>query len=298
MIIKFIKILIIIFFVIGGYFWLIKNPDLIKNISRITENIKPKPNELITSNLKVGSTGDEVKILQIALSSDKNIYPSGIVSGYFGSLTKQAVENFQRKNGLEINGSIDKATAEKFNEIYGGMTKEYYLGLIPIPELVELNINNDSIIPDLEERGKAKQVSEHSWTMKIGYDSRMATPNEIFEALNTYRLKHGRNVLSWDNRLSDYAAQRSQYFTQIGNLDDHAGFAEYVKSEENVRKLGFYWLGENSSYGYHLEGVHLIEWVYAGDQPHDDNQLNPDWTHVGIGVDGNQTDLIFASHQI
>ncbi len=298
MITKFINTLVFIFFIGAVYFLLTKNPYLLKSVNKITENLKLTPNQLITANLKAGSTGDEVKIVQIALGLNKTIYPSGIVSGYYGILTKQAVENFQRKYGLEIDGSMDQLTVDKFNEIYGTETKEYYLGLIPTPELVQLNFNNNSIIPDLEEWGKAKQISEHSWTMKIGYDSRMATPNEIFTALNDYRIKHGRNSLSWDDRLANYAAQRAQYFTSIGDLDDHAGFNEFLKNEDNVRSLGYYWLGENSSYGYRLEGVHLIEWVYAGDQPHNDNQLNPDWTHVGVGVDGYQTDLIFAAHPI
>ncbi|MBI5126953.1 peptidoglycan-binding protein [Candidatus Roizmanbacteria bacterium] len=298
MIKKFINVLVFILFVSLVYFLLTKNPYFFKSINEITENIKPKINQLITSELKVGSTGNDVKIVQIALGLDKTIYPSGIVSSYYGVLTKQAVENFQKKYGLAVNGSMDRLTVDKFNDIYGIKTREYYLDLVPTPELVQLNFNNNSIIPNLEEWGKAKQISEHSWTMNIGYDAKMATPGEIFEALNNYRIKHGRNSLNWDDRLANYASQRAQYFTSIDNLDEHAGFNEFLKSEDNVRSLGYYWLGENSSFGYRLEGVHLIEWIYAGDQPHNDNQLNPDWTHVGIGVDGYQTDLIFAAQPI
>jgi len=54
-------------------------------------------------------------------------------------------------------------------------------------------------------------------------------------------------------------------------------------------------LGENISYGYRLEGVHLIEWMYAGDKPHDDNQLDSKWDHVGIGVKETATCIIFAT---
>lgn len=298
MIMKLIKTLVLTLFIASVYFLATKNPYFISNINKITKNIKPTPNQLISAGLQVGSTGEDVKIIQTALRLDETIYPSGIVSGYYGELTKQAVKNFQKKLGLNKSGSIDADTANKFNEIYGNKTKDYYLGLVPSPEVVQLNINNSSVIPDLEEWGRAKQVSEHTWTMKISFDSKMATPIEIFEALNSYRQKHGRNSLNWDDRLAKYASQRTQYFTQIGYLDEHAGFSEFVKSEENVRSLGFWWLGENSSYGYRLEGVHLIEWIYAGDQPHNDNQLNPDWTHVGVGVDGYQTDIIFAAHQI
>ena len=254
-------------------------------------------NKLINSNLKIGDSGEQVKVLQVALSMNKNIYPSGIVSGYYGQLTSEAVGNFQKKYQLSRTGLMNISAINKFNEVYGNKTREYYLGLVPSPEIIQLNTNNNFISP-LEEWGKAQQLSEHTWTMKIGFDSKMATPNEIFEALNSYRQKHGRNSLNWDDRLANYAAERTKYFTQIGNLDEHVGFNEFTKDENNVRGLGFWWLGENSSFGYRLEGIHLIEWIYAGDQPHDDNQLNTDWTHVGIGVDGYQTDIIFAAHQI
>jgi uncharacterized protein YkwD len=68
-------------------------------------------------------------------------------------------------------------------------------------------------------------------------------------------------------------------------------------NNDGFGKLGFSSLGENSSYGYLLEGVHLIEWVYAGDAPHDNNQLNSEWSHVGIGVNGTATDLIFGGRK-
>jgi hypothetical protein len=40
--------------------------------------------------------------------------------------------------------------------------------------------------------------------------------------------------------------------------------------------------------------VHLIEWVYAGDKPHNDNQLSSKWSAVGIGISGSATDLVFG----
>jgi len=166
----------------------------------------------------------------------------------------------------------------------------------PTQQIVEIKTNNPTQAP--EEWGKAVQVSEHTWTMKIGFDDKMATSEEIFEALNSYRRLHKKNTLAWDENLAQYALSRAKQFTLLGNLDEHAGFAEFVKSEDNVRSLGFWALGENSSYGYQLNGTHLIEWIYAGDEPHNNNQLSNDWTHVGIGVDGNQTNLIFAGSKI
>lgn len=148
------------------------------------------------------------------------------------------------------------------------------------------------------EWGVAKQIGEHTWTMKVGRDDEMATPQEVFDALNTYRQRHGKSTLARDDRLAKYAQDRASYFTSIGSTDAHKGFIEYVNDIENLKKLGFWSVGENSSSGYQLTGVHLIEWIYAGDKPHDDNQLSSEWSHVGIGVDGTQTDLIFGGRSM
>ncbi len=143
--------------------------------------------------------------------------------------------------------------------------------------------------------GVATQLDAHTWTMKVGSDSRMATPQEILAALNDYRQVHGSPALAWDNNLAAYAQSRADYFNSIGKLDEHAGFEAYVSNVSNLEhNLNFYNLGENSSIGYQLLGVHLIEWVFAADAAHNENQLNPKWTHVGIGVSGTAVDLIFA----
>jgi uncharacterized protein YkwD len=145
-----------------------------------------------------------------------------------------------------------------------------------------------------EEWGKAKQLDEHTWTIKVGEDKEMATPEDILTALNVYRQQHGSNPLTPDEKLNSYAQERADYFALIKSTDKHAGFTKFVNDEEGFNKLGFNALGENSSYGFHVMGVHLIEWVYAGDEPHNKNQLNPEWTHVGIGVNGTATNLIFG----
>ena len=164
---------------------------------------------------------------------------------------------------------------------------------IPTPKLrPEPKINTFS--EDLEPWGIAKQLDKYTWTMKVGKDERMGTPQEILDALNVYRERNGRGRLEWNQTLAEYAQSRSDFFAKNGNTDKHEGFNNYLKDENNYKKLGFRSLGENSSIGFQLLGVHLIEWVYAGDKPHNDNQLNSAWSHVGIGVTGTTTDLIFG----
>jgi uncharacterized protein YkwD len=148
---------------------------------------------------------------------------------------------------------------------------------------------------DSEPWGVSKQIGEYTWTIKVGEDEKIATPKEILEALNEYRKVQGSQILTWDEKLANYAQERSVYLNKIKSVDQHEGFNDFLKNQDGFNKLGFTALGENISYGYKLNGVHIIEWMYAGDKPHNDNQLNNRWDHVGIGVDGLATCLIFGT---
>ena len=166
------------------------------------------------------------------------------------------------------------------------------------PETVEENKIKKIILtptPDSEPWGVAKQVGEHTWTMKIGEDVTMATAKGILTALNEYRQVHGSQILNWDEKLGNYAQDRAKYLNGIKSVDQHKGFSDFVENQDGFDKLGFTALGENISYGYRLNGVHIIEWMYAGDKPHNDNQLDNNWNYVGIGVDGLATCLIFGT---
>jgi len=57
-----------------------------------------------------GTSSSDVKALQSLLSQDPSIYPQGLVTGYFGTLTQEAVKNLQRKFGLPETGTIDENT--------------------------------------------------------------------------------------------------------------------------------------------------------------------------------------------
>jgi uncharacterized protein YkwD len=148
---------------------------------------------------------------------------------------------------------------------------------------------------DTQPWGIAKQVSEHGWTMKIQQDTRMATATEILEALNSYRTKFDAQKLTLDPTLTKYAQSRADYFASNNSLDEHKGFKDFLENQNGFEQLGFTWLGENASYGYKLLAVHLIEWVYAGDKPHDENQRSNRWNYVGIGVNKTATAIIFGT---
>lgn len=75
----------------------------------------------LSRQLELGMNGADVSVLQSFLASDPDLYPQGLVTGYFGFLTKAAVSNFQSANGLPPVGRVGPATLPVLNlQIAGG----------------------------------------------------------------------------------------------------------------------------------------------------------------------------------
>lgn len=112
---------------------LIKGTGVVDSYTRMKLNelygdsgIKPRITEL-TTGLKLGDRGEEVKLLQTWLAKDPKIYPEKIISGYFGYLTQRALIRFQEKYADEIlkpqgltkgTGVVDALTRQKLNELF------------------------------------------------------------------------------------------------------------------------------------------------------------------------------------
>jgi len=58
-----------------------------------------------SQTISLGSRGAEVSALQKYLAGYPNIYPEGLVTGYFGPLTVRAVERFQADRGIVSSGT-------------------------------------------------------------------------------------------------------------------------------------------------------------------------------------------------
>lgn len=50
--------------------------------------------------LEFGMAGEDVQKLQRLLAADPALYPEGLITGYFGSRTRRAVEWFQIRHGI------------------------------------------------------------------------------------------------------------------------------------------------------------------------------------------------------
>lgn len=70
-----------------------------------------------TKTLRRGSRDPEVSRLQEFLKGLPDIYPEGLVTGYFGPLTESAVKRFQETYSIERVGIVGPKTRAKLNEL-------------------------------------------------------------------------------------------------------------------------------------------------------------------------------------
>ncbi len=69
----------------------------------------------ILRTLRRGSSGEDVRRLQNYLSRLPDIYPEGLATGYFGSMTEAAVRRFQEQNGVPAVGIVGPLTRDRLS---------------------------------------------------------------------------------------------------------------------------------------------------------------------------------------
>ncbi|MDO8742172.1 MAG: peptidoglycan-binding protein [bacterium] len=94
----------------------------------------------ISTSLDFGSRGQEVTDLQTYLAGYPALYPSGLVTGYFGSLTQAAVQRFQTEQGIVSSGSptttgygrVGPQTIARLNTLMGGVSSNVSWDTVPV----------------------------------------------------------------------------------------------------------------------------------------------------------------------
>ncbi|MBI2640367.1 MAG: fibronectin type III domain-containing protein, partial [Candidatus Sungbacteria bacterium] len=96
-------------------------------VPSVSSEIPPSLSEAtppeLTRSLSRGSSGDDVRKLQEFLARDKDIYPEGLLTGFFGPLTEAAVKKWQEKHGVESVGIVGPKTIAKFQDIGRGVVQ-------------------------------------------------------------------------------------------------------------------------------------------------------------------------------
>jgi len=98
--------------------------------------VSATPAEHFVETLKRGKQDIEVEHLQEVLAADEGLYPEKLITGYFGSLTENALKRFQQKHNLPQTGITDTATQAKLNIVSRSLTK------LSVPEDIVLFEND------------------------------------------------------------------------------------------------------------------------------------------------------------
>lgn len=78
-------------------------------------NFTISANTPLVRNLGYGSTGNDVFNLQTFLASNSDIYPAGLVTGWYGPLTQAAVRQYQLGYGISNVGVVGPITRASMN---------------------------------------------------------------------------------------------------------------------------------------------------------------------------------------
>lgn len=100
--------------------------DLVMSIKLaevLGEAVEPTIKEIFLRPLFIGVSGEDVRLLQEFLARDPTFYPEGLVTGFFGPLTDQAVGRLQVRYGILLQGdpvlgAVGPKTRAKLNELF------------------------------------------------------------------------------------------------------------------------------------------------------------------------------------
>jgi peptidoglycan hydrolase-like protein with peptidoglycan-binding domain len=90
--------------------------------TQATQQPQESPSGPFTQDLYFGFSDSQVSTLQKFLAEDPAVYPQGLVTGYYGLATEEAVQRFQLTHGIAVSennyGAVDAPTRAALNKLY------------------------------------------------------------------------------------------------------------------------------------------------------------------------------------
>lgn len=108
--------------------------------------------------------------------------------------------------------------------------------------------------------GTCRKIDEKTTRCNNAPDSRMSTPEELFQAVNQYRIIHNLNPVQKDDTLCYIAQSRANEMQKVGQLDEHEGLKKYFDEQEVIQNIGEVMYGSSDGPGQPILGVHIVEW--------------------------------------
>jgi len=177
----------------------------------------------LIKQLRRGMTGDDVKLLQEFLVTDLDIYPEGLITGYFGPLTERAVKKLQERMCLDQVGNVGPKTLSKINELLtegAGSSGKIPPGLLIAPGIQKklcATSTPDTIVPvisDVMATSTTASTTQIKWLTKELSNSKVwySTSTLIVVATSTSIASSSDYVLNHAITLSDLTATTTYYY--------------------------------------------------------------------------------------
>jgi peptidoglycan hydrolase-like protein with peptidoglycan-binding domain len=161
--------------------------------------------DMLTRQLDQGMTGSDVSSLQSFLAKDATLYPQGLVTGYYGTLTTSAVSNFQARNGIASVGRVGPVTLIALNQqMAGGMANN---GIAPSIMSVAVSTNRNSAVINWNTNESAKGVVYYSTSPLTTYERQNSVDVSGAAAMTDTNFRTTQNV-----QLSGLASGTTYYY--------------------------------------------------------------------------------------
>ncbi|PIP87070.1 hypothetical protein COW81_02160 [Candidatus Campbellbacteria bacterium CG22_combo_CG10-13_8_21_14_all_36_13] len=188
----------------------------------------------ITSQLDIGDRGSEVTELQTYLSTNSDIYPSGLVTGYFGQLTKAGVERFQTDQGIVSSGTpattgygrVGPQTMARINSLLGSV----YTPPVSVDASPQLSI------PVVQYTNTTATFTWVTNEITNGHLYWSASPLQFNEATGPRQLPYVSGTLA-----TDAGGFQTSHSVTVSNLQPNTTYYYLVRSVDSVGNMGMIW---------------------------------------------------------
>lgn len=162
------------------------------------------PAFVFSRSLMLGISGKDVSELQTFLAKDSILYPEGLITGYFGPLTEQAVKNLQARHGIEAIGIVGPKTRALIHSLLSSSTSGApSQSVIPAAPPLLRESDPESALPPPPFPPPPPALNE-----RPSYDLR-AFEKRIQEVVSEERARFALPPLLWDENIAELARLHS-----------------------------------------------------------------------------------------
>jgi peptidoglycan hydrolase-like protein with peptidoglycan-binding domain len=206
----------------------------IRSIASEVKKAIPAFNQFVRS-LGLGSSGTDVKALQMILANYTNLYPEKIVSGVFGSLTRRAVQRFQELRGIAKPGNpgyglVGPQTKASLNSLLN-KAKPTVAG-----QKLSVSPTSNTVVKPITKQMATPATNQLTQTLGLG--SRSAEVKTLQTILSNYTNLYPEKIVSGPfGPLTVRAVQRFQKLHGIAKPGDTGYGLVGPQTREQLNKL-------------------------------------------------------------